>query len=356
MVAMAEMDDIELNLPALFYTIKCLDETGIVINKKMKPHMSPGTILGMRFNDRVRGLFRTDGKNFKNAIITDMSIKDKNINIRVCSSMIHMAGAKSINHFNETLVYMKEKITKLNNLFKYVSDNREEAREVCTYLSNVIRSHYDYNPNRCPIYLDVRPDHLNRFNKEQCRMIKICARFLAIIDTNTGVYANQNTTSYINDVKWLLLENEPMFSNLHMGDVMMIMINKNYELGFTVLRNELARIFSQYPKFTVRCDPAINAFVRIDMPFEIEEGSKIHRKKSRGKSDVNGNKHVFIVYRSGSVTQTGPSLELMQEAYNEFMKIIVKIRHLIENVGNNEHVSMDESVSHDNSTNIDYSY
>lgn len=339
--------DCELNLEILFRSFEALPHGSVPLPKKGFPHMAPGSVLSLRYNKRLRGLVEPGGKDFKNAIMIDFSIADKNINVRISSTCIHICGAKSLHHFTETLNILKTKLDILNSFYTYLREHQAEAKEVTDYIQSIVM--YDPNAiNRCSVYLPIKEEHISRFNEMQLNMIKIAQNFLEIRDAVEGKYTYTSCLDFLGDLEWILLKNGPLYESLTVGDVKISMINKNYKLGFNIDRRELAKTLTQYPNFRIRYDTAMNHYVRIEIPFTIDEGSNIHRK-NRNKKKPENNSHAFTVYRSGSVTQTGPNFELMEEAYMEFNRVMREIRPLIESnqvrPKEEEHISGSDEIS-----------
>ena len=75
--------------------------------------------------------------------------------------------------------------------------------------------------------------------------------------------------------------------------------------------------------FHSRYNNAADHCVTISLPYD---SPKRKGKKNKPKC------HTFMVYKSGIVTQSGPSIDTMRDAYYLFMETIMEIRdHIIRN-------------------------
>ena len=64
------------------------------IRYKIPHYEKPGSILSMRYRGMTRGILRsTSGKHFKNSITLDLSLKEKNVNIKLCNSKTRQMGS-----------------------------------------------------------------------------------------------------------------------------------------------------------------------------------------------------------------------------------------------------------------------
>jgi hypothetical protein len=102
------------------------------------------------------------------------------------------------------------------------------------------------------------------------------------------------------------------------------MVNYNYSLGFEVDRARLNQFIDGQNGFISRYNNALATSVTIELPYEPPPEIAIKRRKNKIPH------HTFLVYKSGSVTQSGPGGELMRQAYYSFMTTISQLRPLIE--------------------------
>jgi hypothetical protein len=124
---------------------------------------------------------------------------------------------------------------------------------------------------------------------------------------------------YIPTIKSLISD------ELEVSQVDESMRNYNYSLGFKVERSLLNEFIHQQNGFISRYNNALSTCVTIELPYDPPAGSGIKRKKNKIP------RHTFLVYRSGSITQSGPGGgRLMRDAYYLFMDTIAQLREWIE--------------------------
>lgn len=99
------------------------------------------------------------------------------------------------------------------------------------------------------------------------------------------------------------------------------MINFNYNLGFSIDRKRLRDLIDQREGFIANFNNTISHTVYIWLP--IDNYKPNNRRKRRYF-------HSFAIHKSGAVTQSGPNIELMKEAYYKFMNIIQEIKPMIQ--------------------------
>ena len=102
------------------------------------------------------------------------------------------------------------------------------------------------------------------------------------------------------------------------------MVNYNYDLGFDIDRWKLYSHINGLNGFSARYENTTDHCVTIQLPYEIPDHLlDVIVKKNKTQ------KHSFLVYKSGLVTQSGPCEELSREAYNLFNSTIKTLRPYI---------------------------
>ena len=114
---------------------------------------------------------------------------------------------------------------------------------------------------------------------------------------------------------------EMIHEPLKVGGLNIAMINYSYSLGMNVDRWALATLINGQEGFSARYNNTTDHHVTITLPYEKNIKETIVRKHLACIS--------FMVYKSGIVTQSGPSPEIMEPVYYKFMKIIEGIRDKI---------------------------
>jgi len=109
---------------------------------------------------------------------------------------------------------------------------------------------------------------------------------------------------------------------LTLGDMSIAMINYSYSIQMNVDRWKLTELIDGYEKdgktWRAVFNNTTDHHVTITVPYIADEGENIKRKKSRAIS--------WMVYKSGIVTQSGPSPALMKDVYYDFMNFINSVR------------------------------
>lgn len=102
-------------------------ETGTKYRTRYKiPHYKEGSILSMRYLGSTRGILKTlTKKYFKNSVTIDVSLKEKNVNIKMCASKFHMCGAKNMSQGYEGANLILNKIKEVSEILDRVNKNEE---------------------------------------------------------------------------------------------------------------------------------------------------------------------------------------------------------------------------------------
>ena len=107
-------------------------------------------------------------------------------------------------------------------------------------------------------------------------------------------------------------------------DIFYSNINYNYNVGFNIKLNLLSKIFTQDTGFICEYQIDLNKFASVSYFMNIP---KELRNSIRKKTDSFS--HKFTVYKTGSVTQSGPHPELNKIAFNKFKEVILKNKNVI---------------------------
>lgn len=113
---------------------------------------------------------------------------------------------------------------------------------------------------------------------------------------------------------------EVITPGLRLKNINMAMINYSYSLGMCINRWNLANRINGNSGFLARYNNTTDHCVTISLPYEVPEHMREVRRKNKPPC------HTFMVYKSGIVTQSGPNIDMMRDAYNKFMGTITEIR------------------------------
>ncbi len=254
-----------------------------------------------------------------------MSIKDKNVNFRLSKSTIHMCGVKSFEQINETVQLLFGHLKGIQDDLKYLQENPDKVTSCFKYIQSNIRS--TENPQGVKtLYLQGLQGLQENREPEDRDPENLDSRVLNFMKRNLRDHTT--AVGFLTELKWILLQSQVYIGDLSILKIETSMINKNYDIGFEVNRRALARYISQIDDFYLDYDNAVTHSVKIMLPFEIPSGPNGTVRRKKKKDEIPH--HTFMVYKSGCVTQSGPSLELMSDAYLKFFKAIYGLRHLIE--------------------------
>lgn len=293
------------------------------------PHCAiPGSILSMRYRDNVRGVIRSKASPFKNAVTIDISTTRKNISLKLSSFSIQMCGASSredgieaathvLNHLKfiqQTLNQIHQNPDQAQRTLEWVIENTRgsltekpgwEDQVYGTFTLRVSRATTDYtlvtptvavplelNEDLARFYVGLSNDFL--YHSDYCRKIQYIPSIQSIID-------------------------EP----LEIDRIDEAMKNFNFNLGHEVDRFTLNQLMDGRNGMLSRWQQTLSAHTTVELPYEPQPSIVAKRRKGRVS------KISFLIYKSGSVTMSGPGGEIMEQGYNLFMRTINEIREQI---------------------------
>jgi hypothetical protein len=380
--------DCKIDLNKIFFLIPITKIPYELVSKariryKIPHYEKPGSILSMRYRGMTRGILRsTSGKHFKNSITLDLSLKEKNVNIKLCNSKtrqmgskMQMCGAKSLDQGMEGAKDILNKISQIQKILNRVEENPELKKRCIQHLHDSIvetsEPLWKYTPSTDtfipPNVLEVVQDELQwklssipatkqgydslvkeyieRFSevKNLTNWLRESLTILRNLKYNdpTPEQASELDMEYI---QLFLQEYEEIHSldkfkekisfienignlyegNLTISEVSKAMVNFNYSLGGPIDRFALMKHFNGKGNFYSHFDNSTEHYVTIELPYIVKDPTK--KKKSKKPC------HTFLIYQSGLVTQSGPDEDMMKQAYLEFMCVYEEIRDLVAKV------------------------
>lgn len=350
------------------------------IRYKIPHYDKPGSILSMRYRGMTRGILRsTSNKHFKNSITLDLSLKEKNVNIKLCNSKtrqqgskMQMCGAKSLEQGMEGAREILKKIEYLQQVLNRIESNPDLKKRCIDHIMNsVIETNeplWKYTPSTNifipPNVLEIVQDELqwklctiNATKSDMDNLIKVYVeRFpeakhlgnwlrdsLCILRNLKYIEPSVEEKAELDMeyIQYFLQEYEEIHSldkfhekvefiktigslyegNFVISEVSKAMVNFNYSLGGPIDRFKLMKHFNGKGSFYAHFDNSTEHYVTIELPYVVRDPTR--KKKSKKPC------HTFLIYQSGLVTQSGPDEELMKEAYLEFICVYEEIRDLV---------------------------
>jgi hypothetical protein len=289
------------------------------------PHCEiPGSILSMRHRGNVRGVIRSKSDPFKNAVTIDISTTKKNISLKLSSFSIQMCGASSREDGVEAATHVLNHLRHIQTVLNHMQNNIDQTRESIEWVKNVTRGEIMEKP-----YWEEKP------------YINILMRIYRPINEYGIIKPIVNIPENLNEdvVKFLLtlcddfiyhgdmcrkLDFIPNIRNiieepLELSNVAEAMVNYNYSLGFEIDRARLNQFIDGQNGFISRYNNALATSVTIELPYDPPASTAIKRRKNKIPH------HTWLVYKSGSITQSGPGGKLMRDAYYLFMNTMSQL-------------------------------
>jgi hypothetical protein len=296
-----------------------------VAQKFKIPHVAPpGAVLSLRFRECIRGIIRsTSPTHFKNSITIDLSTKLKNVSIKLSKSKIQMCGASSVEQGIEGANYIIEHLLEIQDNLDYINSSDPSTSEIVNYTFNYVKSitkgrhilRKPYSGEELSNQLILDNKIKKDFSLDDEIINKRLAKFLLSKIDEFEYYS-----MFVKEMEWIRSLKEVTTRPLKVKEVYKVMVNYNYDLGFTVNRFELARRMNGLNGFFARYTNSVEHNVTVELPYEVTG-----RKKIRKKNKIPC--HTFLIYMSGLVTQSGPGEELMRDAYYKFYDTIRSIQN-----------------------------
>jgi hypothetical protein len=378
--------DCKIDLNKIFFLVPITKIPYELVSKariryKIPHYNKPGSILSMRYRGMTRGILRsTSGKHFKNSITLDLSLKEKNVNIKLCNSKtrqqgskMQMCGAKSLEQGMEGANEVLNKINKIQEILDRMEEHPEIKEKCLDHLLNSVEEMsepvWKYVPSTIShipasvlevvqegiknkmTTLPATKASIEEMVKEFSEKFKEVKSMGNWVRESLSILRNLKYTEPNEELKQeldmeyvnlFLQEYEEIHSldkfkekmdfiknigklyegELKIAEVSKAMVNFNYSLGGAIDRFELMKHFNGRGSFYSHFDNSTEHYVTVELPYQVRDPLK--KKKSKKPC------HTFLVYQSGLVTQSGPDEEMMKEAYLEFMSVYEEFKDKIE--------------------------
>lgn len=292
--------------------------------KILIPHYKNGGIITARYEGVFRGSLQVK-KCFKNSITCDIGIPDKNLSVKISREKIHITGAKSLDHGRQVSNLLLNHIHELQNKIVFPKDDPAEVKKNLLKISEILDSTLAGLPDKK--YYRLTPQEVELLCARtgyQVPVLNDVIRNWLEIESVENILLFSKTLTLINPENCTMCRynyEAPKRDKLSIAGHSIAMINYNYKLGFEINRERLAEEVKNHPKFIARYNKMVDHAVNI---------VNIYRRTTDdGKKKPKNSAHTFIVYKSGIVTQSGPGGKIMEDIYNEFMKMILLIKDRI---------------------------
>jgi len=298
---------IDLTAVHLLLPVRPLDHPDVKAN-------IPGTITAANYEDSRRGQRRSHrtrsssskgrwlkraqrtGKNpsetyFLNSVAVDMCMSQKWVNFKLSRSKIQMCGATSSDFVTEVITLILQHIERLEAMIVTMRQNPEASRALFEWAH-----HLKDGDDAFVSELEDLQDHL-RHRHLEFPEVAAWHKYLA----------------------WLRnLETVIVKGPLGINRIDKVMVNYNYDLGFTINRARLCQLINGRSGFVASYNNTCDVYARVELPYAPLPG----RRVKKGRTPC----HTFIIYRKGTVMQSGPCEELMREPYECFNALIREFR------------------------------
>lgn len=277
----------------------------------------PGTIASIRMKHPItevnhyRG-FLPKKEPFNHSLTLEVYTSTKLINTKISKGKIQMCGNKSEADGREVVEIIREKMKLAVKRLKTL-----QHPDLPSIISYVLENSKGEEVMRPPLkmpktkkYLEVpTPDHSINLHLPKAKSSVSSLVRKMITESSFTYYSDLS-----NFCKGLL--ELPSSIDITMGPATFktAMVNYTFDIGPTD-REALEEIFS-YGKWHITDDPDKKVFTKLELPYEPYEDHTTKTKKNGSPC------HKFLVYNSGSTTQSGPGGELAKQAYDEFTRRI----------------------------------
>lgn len=363
--------DIEKLFPLLKITKIRINNSNLTKKYKIPFCGKPGAILSANYKGIYKGIIKSLSKNyFRNSITFDLCTSIKNINAKLSSNTIHMCGLNSEELSKEATGLIIKNITNIQNMLNYIKKNKSKSIKTIEWIKkNTIGKNYCINSETHEIINLKFNDYINsngylvnqngfiymsfKKNKDiiKCNKIKpIFVKSLIINNNIKQILNNKDNTfnkdidinlckfclnyisnyAYYNDyclfLDNLININYIIKSPLSIKNISIAMINYSYTLNMNINRAKFALFINNVNNLISTYDNTSDCYVKVELPYDINYSSIIKKKYKVSK-------HTFMIYKSGLVTQSGPSVLLCKKAYYIFREAVEKIRNKVEKKG-----------------------
>lgn len=327
------------NLEALhelfMLTVVNLPERRRKANKINIPFMNnPGAIMFSGFREKYRGIIgNKKKKNFRHAIGVIAAISHKNLFLKISNEGIHVCGSKGIKDGQEIFTRINHHIQYIHQMLNFIQNNQKIARDTMNWVlesmcgQQIYREDYVQwidsfgNVVTSPVYqLDYKLEYKlvevkTEINQE---LAMIFFGYAATMDINEFYYS-----CFQKKLQFIMSFNQPVCTQLELGEIEVYMLNHNFNLGFMIDREKLNIHMNYREGFFVTYDPERSQVI-VEIRSKQVDGE--YRKTQSGKML----RHSFTCRSTGNVTQSDKGDDESREAYYHFWKVILDIRHLIE--------------------------
>lgn len=302
-----------------------------VTKYKLPESIPPGAIVSVRYRDQTRGIIRSNVKTyFRNTITIDIGTTKKTLSLKSSKEKVQICGASSIEDGIEAVGYIIKIVNKIEPAMKVIREGGKLLQDTLDWLAQngrgpeIVRHNYSEHESETgiPIIIDdpmddheLLPLHVNMIPG----YISYALADFLIDQSKEYIYFSD----FVDKVNFVLNLAVKSYPQLNLIQIPEVMVNYNYSLGIKIDRFGLCYHTNGYDGFYAHYDNCLDSYVTIELAYDPKE-NPFYRKKGGRKP-----RNTFLVYRSGSVTQSGPHKKMVRSVYYRFMNMIEKYKPLI---------------------------
>lgn len=297
---------------------------------KLPHNETPGSIICLIHNDNNRGIMKKHkGSSFKNSVGIDISIREKNLTLKISPNTIHITGAKSCLQAEEGVKYLIKHLYETQEILNYIDSNREKCLEILQNIKNLVmgdckRSILEINgidfevenPNKHDIKIIniEETEFFTNNSQDDKKIISFLHSFAKDFDTfEDFLLKTEFIISLMSKIKLI------SHNNIEIKSLEKAMVNYNFNLGFKINRIKLVDAISGFEGFYARYDNVKSHHVTIELYLNKENNDVLTLDKKH--------RHTFLVYMSGAVTHSGK--KNMNLTSKMFIKKMNEIKSII---------------------------
>lgn len=313
-------------------------------------------------------------KCFRNSISIDM---EPNINLKLSAASLKLTGIKSYEDGLQAFTKLKENLDRVESTLQYLSEHLLEAHECVKWIKGLIKGEQIYIISESDIIVNssdvmvYENAHYLSLNSKLYNMLhglperipsgaikhkmlhygengEVIEYPLIMVETMTLIIPPvlieipvtldrrlaeffldkmvdfTSYEEYCKTLDWMLTLKSLFSISPEKESQSLTQLgfgygnnNYNYNLGFEVKLSLIDKIFRNNSGFTSDYHKEVAKFAKVSLPMTtpIELANQIRKKKVKWS-------HKFTIYKTGSVTQSGPHPVLNAIAYEKFIRII----------------------------------
>jgi len=309
--------DGEIDIDHLYYL---LPVTFLYLDKNYYKKIPTCNIKGAILSIRYKGMNRGFPKDtcFKNSVMIDLSMGNKNVSIKLSQKKIQLCGASSEKMSREASQIMIAYIKRIQELLQLLQKNKQETKRTIQWLVENTKYHHE----KTKTYITRPPEdyHLVDYDYPEGVNETLAQWLMPFI---TDYVKHEDYVMFLDYIQKIFSIVVSDTINIHPIEVKMK--NHNYLIPFVINRKKFFNFFNKLDGWIVIYDATWNTSVKL-LRLSEEKKSKIKNEEE----ELFDKYHTFLVFSTGSVTQTGPNPAEIEKFYNEFNTLVRENRDQLE--------------------------